>query len=122
MNPGDTFLGALPGDTRHLWVVISSPNTAREVAIVNLTSHKPGCDTSCKIYAGEHPIVSHDTVIEYNKGNMAKVNDLSKALKMRLLILDTPVSPSLLLRIQRGALASIYCKKAIQAAVKATLS
>ena len=101
MNLGDTFFGALAGGIRHLWVVISSPTSAGEVAIVNLTTRKPPCDDSCIIAVGEHPFVKQESIAAYRRATMAMLSDLRAAVEQRLVDPHTPVSAELLTRIQR---------------------
>lgn len=122
MNLGDTFFGALSGGTRHLWVVITNPNSAGEVAIVNLTTRKPPCDDSCIVTPGEHPFVAQESIAWYRRATLAQITDLRNAVQQGLIDPDTRVSSALLQRLQQGAIASIYAKQAVQTAVQATLN
>jgi len=106
MKIGDTFLGALPGETRHLWVVITTPNDQNEVVIVNLTSRP--CDETCRIQAGEHPFVKKPTVVRYQDARLCSISLLEIACKKNLFLAHQPVSEDLLRRIQEGALKSEF--------------
>jgi len=61
---GDTFLNL------HLWVVCTLPDSAGSVVAINFTTKRSDSDDSCVIHAGEHPFVSHDSVLAYDRARV----------------------------------------------------
>lgn len=103
----------------HLWVVITRPAADGSVVMVNVTSWRQGCDETCIIAAGEHPFVHHQTVVAY-----AYIKEVSADRQREILANPTvcvphaPVSPQLLERIRRGALASREVSGRVKAAIR----
>jgi hypothetical protein len=95
MNLGEAYIYR-----DHLHIVISMPNEAGEVVVVNFSTHHANKDQSCVIEAGEHPFVKHKTVVEYRAAWILKPNEQVEFVK------DSQkrenVSPELLERIQDG--------------------
>ena len=121
---GRTFYGQ-----GHLWVVISNPAPDDgSVIIVNFTSwhehieNDKTCDETCIMEVGDHPSITHRTVIYY-----AKIRDVAAAHQEVMLKnpqmapAGAPVSNALLRRIQDGALASDFVSERRQKAIKASL-
>jgi hypothetical protein len=113
VSPGDTFVLILPEGADHLWVVCSPPNPDGRHVVFNLSKLRPRSDTACVIQPGEHPYVTVPSVVAYRYGRCWSPKDEDFVRHYP----KPSVSPELLLRIQRGALASTatpgYLKKAI---------
>lgn len=104
--PGFTFLSPTPSyDTEHLYVVIAVID-ASEVLFVNITSKKQNSDRSCELTKGDHPFITHESVINYADAKKAQINMLESAIKNNIMKSHQPVSPELLGRILNGALES----------------
>lgn len=120
MNPGSTWV-AVRADG-HLWIVLSEPDGKNNVAAVNLTTRRPPCDDTCIVTRGEHPFVTHDSVIMYQYARMwdydILVDQVGKGTGVRA---HRALSSDLLLRIQRGALSSQHTPGPVLAAVQAML-
>ena len=102
MKLGDTFFAG------HLWIVCSNQTADGSVVIFNVTSLRSDSDRNCIVQPGDHPAVSHDSVIAYEYGRI-----LTKAEQGRLEgsslfagMRREPATPELLTRIQKGALRS----------------
>jgi CTP:molybdopterin cytidylyltransferase MocA len=73
---GDTFL--LPkssSDTEHLWIVITEPDANGQSVCVNITTRQSYSETTVILKAGDHPFVTHESVIFYTD---ARIVDLLK--------------------------------------------
>lgn len=116
--PGDTFYNLNPGSLRHLWVVVSRPAPTGEVVIFNFTTWHAGDDESCVIEPGDHPAVRHRTVIAYRRGRLLSEKTLAELKRISCYSAGVPVSPELLARIHRGALASPFTPQKLQALIQ----
>jgi hypothetical protein len=104
VNLGDTFLNINPYIAQHLWAIVSNPATDGRVVMFNFTSRHPGCEETCIIRRGEHPFVKHDTIVAYQRGQWLSRADWDQLQKLGFCQPHSSLTPSLLLRIQRGAL------------------
>ena len=108
LRVGDTYLSKNPSWDRHLWIVVATDPTTKNLLAFNLTTRKAGCDTSCLVSVGEHRWVTHDTYVTYMRGRLVPPD---------LMVLsndwDThdPVSNSLLNKVRDGALKSAFTKE-----------
>jgi len=108
---GTTFWGSSADDpaTKHLWFVISDPDTNHGLAIiVNMTTYRVGSEECCVLQPGDHPAVKHESVINYLKARNVPVANVEKAHKRRpdLIVFAEKADTKLIIRILRGALES----------------
>jgi hypothetical protein len=120
MRIGDTFLGALPGEISHLWIIITPPNDQNEVVIVNLTSTQ--CDSTCRVAVGDHPFVKKPSVIRYQDARLRSLVRLETALKRGLIQPHHPAAGGLLKKIQQGALESEFTPNKVAECVRCWLA
>jgi hypothetical protein len=86
----------------HLWVVVVKIGS--DVVAVNLTSYRPGSDTSCLLQVGHHPFIAHPTVVFYE--GMVRISAAKQAMILAdpgIYIEHEPVSKELLALILAGA-------------------
>jgi hypothetical protein len=102
-------------------VVSSVATEADEVAIVNLTTLRPGHDPSCVVLAGEHSFVRHDSFVFYRGARMQPEAPLHRARDRGDLRQLEPISEAVLRRVQGGALASRFTPREVQEAVRRSL-
>lgn len=119
MTLGDTFYFNHPSAHRHLWVVAGGPNAEGEFAIFNLTSVQPGCDATCVLNLGDHPMIEHATYVTYLRGRLLPGN--LEQTQGHYIAWQPPVSAAVLQRIQHGALASPYTSGKLRKVVEASL-
>lgn len=104
--PGFTFLSETPSSSsEHLYVILFPPIDGR-VLFVNVTTQKHNSDSTCVLKVGEHPFLTHDSVINYADAADATLNQVNKAISMNVFKPHAPFSASLLKRVQGGAAAS----------------
>jgi|SRR5581483_2859852 len=107
MDAGDTFLAANKELEDHLWVIISDPDQDPDrVLCVSLTTAAPHKELVCLIEAGEHPWVTHQTCVAYDKARLVTRQQLFALKDSGTIIKHPPVGDGLLKRIRDGCLAS----------------
>lgn len=109
MTPGDTFYFNHPSAHRHLWVVAGGPFDTLGYVIFNFTSERDECDRTCLLGPGDHPFFTHATYVSYLRGRLLPVEVESQ--ESQYFAHQDAVQPSVLRRIQDGALASPFTKK-----------
>lgn len=118
MKTGDTFVLRLPNKIPHLWIIISDPTPRDEVVIVNVTTSDLGSDRSCVITHGEHPFITHESVIAYYFAKLISVEKIKEWKNRQYFESRQPVKPPLLRRIQQGAVDSDYTPQKIQEIIR----
>jgi hypothetical protein len=115
---GDCIFLEPPGkySISHLWLAITEPyGDPLKVIIVSLTTQRDGSDTTVLLEAGDHPFVTHSTVVFYADAREVEVNLLERlvALDGRRLH-DEPCSDELLTSIRDGLLESSFTPRKIK--------
>ncbi|MEE9615035.1 MAG: hypothetical protein V3W31_08845 [Thermodesulfobacteriota bacterium] len=107
---GDTFLSPTPQfDTKHLYIIIAEETSSDKLLVVNVTSPKDNCDTTCVLLKGEHPFIKYPSIINYADAiemDRPKVAEALSNKNAQLILPHKPVSGELLERIRTGALTS----------------
>jgi len=110
MRAGDTFRFADRALEKHLWVVISDPlmDVTDSVVIVRFTTQRDGRDCTCVLQPGDHPLISHATVVDYDWALDIPNAALEGFASDGQAFLQEPVSPEVLGRIRQGAAESDF--------------
>ena len=108
LSVGDTFLVSTAPyfDTEHLFIIIAIEKSSNSALMVNVTSHKGGCDESCVLNIGDHPFVTHRSVINYADARIANIDKIAESIASGSFKGHYPVSSHILERIQQGGLSS----------------
>gem|GEM_PF-2236320 len=89
--------------------------------IFNFSSLREGCDESCIVEPGEHPLVNVKTYVVYRRGHVMTRVHIKALESLGCYSEQTPVTVDLLRRIQEGALASPYCVQGLQSRIRNSL-
>lgn len=112
---GDTYLSPSPKyNTLHLYIVIAIDEETQKAVTVNITSRKDGSDLSCTLNVGAHPYLVRESVVNYKDALFPKIEDIDKAIEVKMFTSNQPVSEALLHRIQQGALTSTEIPKELK--------
>jgi hypothetical protein len=80
---GETFYGG--GEVHgadHLWIVINDPQAHNGTAlIVNVTTLRPGADTTYVLRRGDHPFIQHDSYVRFSSAKEASSRDIELLIK-----------------------------------------
>ena len=93
-------------ETKHLYITIAINERTAQALIVNVTSFRKGCDTSCILRIGQHKFLNHTSVINYADAQIVEIAILDDLLKRELIKPHDPVSSIQLKRIQQCGLTS----------------
>jgi hypothetical protein len=110
MRAGDSLLLPKPGQTvAHLWVLLTDPDAATdEVLMVNLTTQRPHSDTTVVLKPGDHPFVTHPTVVNFSDARLVKATVMQDYLSRGVYMRQAALSSAVLQRLQAGLLASPF--------------
>jgi hypothetical protein len=108
MKLGDAFLMGSPGgSTKHLWILISNPATHNDHGIiVNLTTDRGRSGGECCLVIGDHPWLTTDCWVSYGDARLiapAQWRNIQYGVNQKLIILQPPVSASVVARIIAAA-------------------
>lgn len=122
IEPGETLLKQDPRN--HLWIVLSRANERGEIALVNLTTHRPerADHRSCLIVRrGEHPWVRHDSCVRFREAQLQPAGDIVEQKAKGQLPQHEVCTPDLLQRLQTGVAAERQVPRKVRDAIRATL-
>ena len=104
MKAGDTFVSADRSLESHVWVVVSDPDVdPHRVVIANMTTYTIDREAACVLHPGDHPLVRHETCVNYRRAQVATNDGLDRLVARGSLRLRQPVSAEVLDRIREGA-------------------
>jgi hypothetical protein len=106
-----TILLATPKQgNEHLFIVLTNPNKAKEVLIINITSSDKFYDKSCVLEKGDHSFIKHKSYIAYRYCNIIHAD------KLKDLVIRTyePINQETLDRIVKGLYKSRHTKQKVK--------
>jgi hypothetical protein len=124
MACGDSFLMPAPGGTQtsHLWVFVTEREpVTHQAVIVSVTTLREGKDQTLILRKGEHPFLTHESVVAYRHARIVDCRVLDGNLAAGTIQGHETCSAKLLKDIQDGIFASqhtpnkvvSYCKIAL---------
>ncbi len=120
---GETVLLRKPNTAiEHLWIVLTEAETDSGLAvIVNITSVQSHSrpDLTVVLRKGDHPFVTHDSIILYSDSRPADLRLVEVGIKNGHFSQHAPCSIELLKRVQEGLLRSDHTPNKISAYCKA---
>jgi hypothetical protein len=106
MKLGDTIIATdgSPSTDSHLWIIASDPQKDEaRVLIVNLTTASNHHDKSCICRQGDHPFITHDSCINYQRSYILSISTIKARLDKGIVEQREPVNRQILQRIWDGA-------------------
>ena len=121
MNPGDTFFES--GKEGHLWMVLTAEASDGTIALANLTTHDLNrrrlCSEQCMIvHPGEHPFVRRDSCVYLDGAYLGNAHWVQQGIDSGINHAWDPLTPQLLERIRREALASLLTPPEVREAIR----
>jgi hypothetical protein len=108
MKCGDCVLMPKGGGNHipHLWVVVTDPNAQGMCVIVNVTTLKHICDKTVVLCVGEHPFITHDSIVFYADAQIVLAGAIDNAIRGGVAQKKEDCPLPTLQRIQQGLLDS----------------
>lgn len=98
---------------KHLFILLTDPvpnadTKISEVLLVNVSSIKEGYpyDSACRLYAGDHPFLRHDSYVNYRYARIDAVSALLTGVKTGALIPQGALDEGIFARVGQGLLVS----------------
>ena len=111
---GDTvYMPKLQGGIPHLWILITEPDEAGGVAMVNITTPKSGADETVILDRGDHHRITHRSVVYYVDAKIVSVDSIEAAINGGVCVQCDACSLSLLRRIQAGVSKSRFTPRKV---------
>jgi hypothetical protein len=104
----------------HIHVICSEPTKNGSVVVFNFTSREFGKDTTSVVGPDEYPLLSNESVIAYKYGALFSSKRMAR-LELLGAQRQPPISDDLLLRIQKGAVASPDTEPQLKSIIQAML-
>ena len=115
MNLGYTFVNTETArHPSHLWFVISHPDGANRVVIVNVSSDSGGLDGLEGLYPGDHPWVQHYSFIRADRAMLAPVEAVEVAARSKAAKPEIAAVPATVTRLQLALGKSIHTKREVK--------
>jgi|SRR6185437_4584718 len=104
---GDTFMLDDDEDaTGHLHIIITKPNGKGEVVTVSVTSQRKYSETIVTLKAGDHPRITHPSVIAFAYSKKRTIAQLESLIQSYDCKKKAPMEENILVRCRKGALES----------------
>jgi len=114
LNCGDTFYaGDTEDDEPHLSIIITPPSEG-EVVTVTVTTRRRKSETLVPLHVGDHPFITHESVISFYYSRIRSVDDIESAIRNGTATVREPVTQDLLKRIRRGLLDSDFTPNGVR--------
>lgn len=118
---GDALRECNPTSDHHVWIICTRPDMAGKIVLLNMTSRRRGSDQTCLLLKGDHPTVTHPTVINFREGWVRPLERVEWLVQSRALQHEPAASFTLLDRMRKGALLSRFTPPDIKAAIAACI-
>lgn len=104
------------GPDKHLYVVITEADDSGMHVLANITSIDPDIphDPSCKLVAGEHPFVKHDSYVAYEHAIVRQGLHIDKQAQIGAYIQKEDASDALVEKMRAGLKKSQFVKRGIK--------
>lgn len=114
LNCGDTFLTD-DGDEEnfHLWIIITPPTEGEVVTVCIVTAHKKS-ERLVVINKGDHPFITHESVIAYGWSKIRAVTDIEAAFVAGAAKHREPIAADILKKAQDCLLESDFTPNGVR--------
>ncbi|HET8635890.1 MAG TPA: hypothetical protein VFL96_03485 [Acidobacteriaceae bacterium] len=100
--------------TPHLHIVIAEPDEAGQLVLVSITTRRAKSDTMVCLDAGDHPFITHPSVITYAYSKIITVTKLAEMVTSGDATPKERASDALVGRAQKGMLETDRAPREVQ--------
>ncbi len=86
----------------HLHIIITHPNEKNEVITISVTSYRKGMDTMVTLNKGDHPRITHLSVLAFAHACIRTIPQIEALMKSYDATKKEPVSEEILERCRKG--------------------
>jgi hypothetical protein len=110
-------------ETPHLWIFVTERDPETHLAvIVSVTTLNEGKDQTTFLRKGDHPFLTHDSVVSYRHAKIADCRQIDAQVQAKTVVPHTACSAKILKEVQDGLFASeflakkivMFCRKALK--------
>ena len=90
---------------KHLFICLTDCYGAdKETLIVSVASYRAGlpADLTCKLFAGDHPFLKHDSYVDYGNARIVTADKLRNGIKLDFFVPKEPLETSIFARVCYG--------------------
>lgn len=90
---------------KHLFVSLTDPQGIdKEILLVSVSSYRVGVttDTTCRLFAGDHSFIKHDSVVDYANARIERSDKLVKGVNLGLFVAKDAMDSAIFARICHG--------------------
>ena len=90
---------------KHLFVCLTNPHGVnQEILLVSVSSYRVGVSTdmTCRLFAGDHSFITHDSVIDYASARVEPSDKLVKGVNLGLFVAKEPLDSAIFARVCYG--------------------
>ena len=103
-------------ERRHLFICLTDPvNEERDTLLVSVSSVRPGLphDSTCRLFAGDHPFIRHDSFVAYRLMRIEPAAALERGVQNGVLLPREILDGGLFARVCKGLTESRFVTPAI---------
>lgn len=103
-------------DRKHLFIVLTKPDIARDVLIVGIASipQQANHDKACELTKGEHAFLRHPSYVRFRGAHIVAAQALIDSVKAGVMVVREPVSDATMERIINGLQKSLFVSPKIR--------
>jgi len=90
---------------KHLFICLTDCYGAdKETLIVSVSSYRAGlpADSTCKLFAGNHPFLKHESYVDYGNARIISAGKLMNGVKQDLFVPKEPLATDIFARVCFG--------------------
>lgn len=90
---------------KHLFICLTDCYGAeKETLIVSASTFRPNlpADSACKLFAGDHPFLKHESYVDYGSARIITADKLMKGIKLDFFVPKEPLETSIFARVCYG--------------------
>ena len=100
---------------------VTPPGPDESVVVFHAAYRYPDCDNTCILLPGEHSAIRRESFVNYSLGHFFAQKHFDALEKLACYEPKDPLTPELLLKVQRGAMDSIFTSNNVKDRIRLVL-
>lgn len=106
-------MSPLAGIVPHLWIIVTEPDEAGLIVIVNVTTLRNAVDQTLILQPSDHPFLTHPSVVHFADARIVELKTIEAQAAAGTVQTKQPCSAQLLSEIQQGICGSNFTVKKV---------